>query len=418
MSELIPAGWRLVAVDEIAKTHAGGTPSTQINEYWEGGDIPWMSSGEIHKKRIIQTDQRITTLGYQNSSAKFFPQKTVLVALAGQGKTRGTVAISEIPLTTNQSIAGIVISDKTTAPDYIFHNLDSRYEELRAASGGSGRAGLNLSIIGEQCLLLPPLPEQQKIATILSSVDDVIEKTRTQIDKLKDLKTGMMQELLTKGIGHTEFKDSPVGRIPASWGVVEIQKIARVIRGASPRPQGDPRYYGGNIPRLMVKDVTRDGKYVTPRIDYLTPEGAQLSRPVEAGTLTIVCSGTVGVPSFLEVDACIHDGFLALQDIKPLCDPEFLYYQLLPMQVIFDSAATHGGIFTNLTTDILKEFKIVLPPLSEQKEIAQTLAITDSFLRKKTDQLNQKITLKKALMQDLLTGKVRVKVDNPEVAAA
>ncbi|HCP78633.1 MAG TPA: restriction endonuclease subunit S, partial [Pusillimonas sp.] len=106
MSELIPAGWRLVAVDEIAKTHAGGTPSTQINEYWEGGDIPWMSSGEIHKKRIIQTDQRITTLGYQNSSAKFFPQKTVLVALAGQGKTRGTVAISEIPLTTNQSIAG------------------------------------------------------------------------------------------------------------------------------------------------------------------------------------------------------------------------------------------------------------------------------------------------------------------------
>jgi type I restriction enzyme S subunit len=88
------------------------------------------------------------------------------------------------------------------------------------------------------------------------------------------------------------------------------------------------------------------------------------------------------------------------------------------MQVIFDSAATHGGIFTNLTTDILKEFKIVLPPLSEQKEIAQTLAITDSFLRKKTDQLNQKITLKKALMQDLLTGKVRVKVDNPEVAAA
>jgi type I restriction enzyme S subunit len=293
------------------------------------------------------------------------------------------------------------------------------HKDIQKHINGGTRSKLNQSDMREIEYLTPPLPEQQKIATILSSVDNVIETTRAQIDKLKDLKTGMMQELLAKGIGvegapHTAFKDSPVGQIPVGWDVAQIQDIALVVRGASPRPQGDPRFYGGNVPRLMVKDVTRDGKYVTPKIDSLTEAGAKLSRPMPAGTLTIVCSGTVGVPSFLNVNACIHDGFLALKDIATYCDAEFLYYQLLPMQKIFDSSATHGGIFTNLTTEILKEFTIVLPPLSEQKEIAKKLSALDEILKLRAMKLTSQQSTKKALMQDLLTGKVRVNVEEKE----
>ena len=183
-----------------------------------------------------------------------------------------------------------------------------------------------------------------------------------------------------------------------------------LIRGASPRPKGDPRYYGGRVPRLMVADVTRDGKYVTPRIDFLTEAGAKLSRPVPAGTLTIVCSGVVGVPSILSVDACIHDGFLAIVDISPECNAEYLYYFFRPLQQILDSSATHGGIFTNLTTEILKDFPVLLPSPARQGEIVKILRSIDSLRNGLLTKQSKYACLFKSISSDLLSGRNRVSV--------
>jgi restriction endonuclease S subunit len=172
----------------------------------------------------------------------------------------------------------------------------------------------------------------------------------------------------------------------SGWKHVSVGEIATVVRGASPRPKGDPRYYGGSIPRLMVADVTRDGKFVTPSIDYLTEAGAARSRPMKKGTLTIVCSGAVGVPSILAVDACIHDGFLALTNVSTHVDIEFLYEVFSTLGTKFERSATHGGVFTNLTTGILRGFQILLPPHSEQLRIAEILRTWDEAI-KKTSQL-------------------------------
>lgn len=191
--------------------------------------------------------------------------------------------------------------------------------------------------------------------------------------------------------------------VPDGWKVCQVGEIARVIRGASPRPKGDPRYYGGKVPRLMVSDVTRDGKYVTPKTDFLTEEGAKLSRPMPAGSLTVVCSGTVGVPSFLAVDACIHDGFLALDNISDTCDKEYLYYTFSRLQQDFDSAATHGGVFTNLTTEILRTFKIPLPTVPEQKKIAAILSSVDEAIASTQAVIDQTRKVKQRLLQQLLT---------------
>ena len=193
------------------------------------------------------------------------------------------------------------------------------------------------------------------------------------------------------------------------WTKKFVSEIGKVIRGSSPRPKGDPRYYGGNVPRLMGRDVSRDGKYVTPKIDFLTEEGSKKSRPCPKGTLTIVCSGEVGTPSFLAVDACIHDGFLAIIDIdENTVDKDYLYYNIYRLKDKLERSATHGGIFTNLTTTILNEQILVLPSHLEQKKIASILSTWDQAIEK-TQKINEQLELrKKGLMQELLSGKKRL----------
>ncbi len=205
------------------------------------------------------------------------------------------------------------------------------------------------------------------------------------------------------------YKQTEVGIIPNDWITDKIKNISQVIRGASPRPKGDKRYYGGDVPRLMVKDVTRDGKFVTPMVDFLTKEGEKRSRPCKKGTLTIVCSGTVGIPSFLAKDACIHDGFLALINIKKNIYVDYLYHQLSNLRTIFESSATHGGVFTNLTTTIMEEFIVPYPPEKEEQiAIAQILSDTDGLINHLDLMIEKKKNIKQGTMQELLTGKRRL----------
>jgi type I restriction enzyme, S subunit len=302
---------------------------------------------------------------------------------------------------------------------YLLKYPGIRNRAIARMVGTTGRQRVPIEFFKDELLInLPTILEQRKIAAILTSVDDAIEKTEEIIEQTEKVKKGLMQQLLTRGIGHTKFKKTEIGELPEEWAIKRIGEIATVIRGSSPRPKGDPRFYGGNIPRLMVADVTRDYKYVTPKTDYLTEEGAKLSRPMPAGSLVVVCSGTVGVPAILAVDACIHDGFLALKDIDHNCDMEYLFYTFTHLRAKFDSSATHGGVFTNLTTQIMKEFLIPIPPLQEQRKITEILSNLDNKLAIERQKLVSLQKLKKSLMQVLLTGKVQVKVDETEAVNA
>ncbi|WP_425056274.1 restriction endonuclease subunit S [Pseudomonas abyssi] len=419
MSNSVPEGWWRSTINDFAKTSSGGTPNTQRPEYWENGSIPWMSSGEVHNKRISRVEQYISESGFKNSSAKLFPAGTILIALAGQGKTRGTVAISEIELTTNQSIAGIVVKDKCVSPDYVFHNLDSRYNELRSASGGSGRAGLNLAIIGEQELLLPPFPEQQKIAAILSSVDDVIEKTRAQIDKLKDLKTGMMQELLTKGIGpdgasHTAFKDSPVGRIPEGWNVLTLGDAFKLTSGGTPN-RGQPDYFTSapdGFPWVKTMDLT--GGLLSFTSERITASALENSscKLLPKGTAMVAMYGgwnQIGRSSVLGIEAATNQAICALVP-NGLVSGDFANYWLIAMRERWKAIAASSRKDPNITKQDVSDFLIAVPSMTEQRAIVKKLDLFSSLIISKELQLSSRSKLKKALMQDLLTGKVRVKV--------
>ena len=155
-----------------------------------------MSSGEINKKIIYETDEKITLQGYESCSTKLVPERCVLVALAGQGKTRGMVGINEISLCTNQSLATII--PEKVDYKYLYHFLDSKYLDLRKISSGDGtRGGLNLDIISNYVIYLPSLPEQQVIAKVLSAADKEIELLQKSIEQEKQKKKALMQLLLT-----------------------------------------------------------------------------------------------------------------------------------------------------------------------------------------------------------------------------
>ncbi len=168
-----------------------------------------------------------------------------------------------------------------------------------------------------------------------------------------------------------------------SWPLVKLGELCTVVRGSSPRPKGDPRYYGGNIPRLMVSDVTRDGKLVTPKIDFLTEAGADKSRPMKKGDFVIAVSGQPGQALMLAVDACIHDGFAGLRDLNEIkISKDYLFHFMNSAKKRFAATAA-GAIFKNLTTEQIRELEIPLPPLKEQKRIAAILDKADAIRRKR-----------------------------------
>ena len=172
-------------ISEIGKIVLGGTPKKTVREYWENGSIPWMSSGEVNKKTVYFTDNYITKIGYENSSATLVPKNSTVIALAGQGKTRGMVARIKIELSTNQSLASIIPND-IVENDYLFYVLTSQYDNLRRVSSGDGsRGGLNKDILGKYVIHVPPLHVQQHIVAILDKFDTLVN----------DIKEGLPKEI-------------------------------------------------------------------------------------------------------------------------------------------------------------------------------------------------------------------------------
>ena len=187
--------WEQRKVSDVAEITAGGTPSTSVDRYWFPKEIPWLSSGEVHKKYVTYTDDKISREGMINSSARIIPQNSVLIALAGQGKTRGTVAINRIPLATNQSIAAMSF-ESHIIPEFIFSNLEGRYEEIRKMSSGDGsRGGLNKQIVGEIIIPYTSIQEQAVVGSFFSHLDHLITLHQRELEKLQNIKKSCLEKM-------------------------------------------------------------------------------------------------------------------------------------------------------------------------------------------------------------------------------
>lgn len=191
-------GVEMKTLGEIGKCCAGATPSTKNDEYWNNGNIPWMSSGEVHQGVVRQTAKLITQLGFDNCSTKWLPSNTVVIALAGQGKTRGTVAITAIELCTNQSICGIIINRNDINNKYIYYYLRTRYNDLRRVSSGDGtRGGLNLKMIESYKFPYISFEKQNKIVSILDTFEASISNLEAQLAQRQKQYEYYRNQLLT-----------------------------------------------------------------------------------------------------------------------------------------------------------------------------------------------------------------------------
>jgi len=252
-------------------------------------------------------------------------------------------------------------------PEYLVHMLRTpkARSELENAASGVTMLNLNAKALANIQIPLPPLEEQKRIAGILD-----------QADALRRLRTRALDKLNTLGqaIFHEMFGD------PADVSEIKLLGVlSKVVRGSSPRPQGDPRYFGGSVPRLMIADITRDGMLVTPKIDSLTELGATKSRPMQAGSVVMAVSGAAGLPAILAKDACIHDGFVGFRDLDANVNPRFLYH-VLDVQRVANRAKGTGAIWSNLTTDQVKRFEIPIPNIDRQNEFVSQLTTMEEKL--------------------------------------
>lgn len=437
MNNSVPNDWIAGKIGDAVVLAEGGVSVNSENRLKAYKEYGVLKTSSVVDGRFISCEHK-TILPNEIERATVYPKKDHILfsrmntpVLVGQS---GYVDKDYEDLFLPDRLWQIKVGDKFSAK-WLSYTLRSQAVVKRISDAATGTSNSMKNIAKPNLMaipmLCPPLPEQQKIATILSSVDDVIEKTQAQIDKLKDLKTGMMQELLTKGVSdengkrHTELKESPVGRIPVGWDVFSIGELlsSKVIGEIQDGNHGEKHpksadFVADGIPFIMASDIHNqevdivgsnkisESIYSSLRIGFSKPGDVLLSHKATVGLTAIV-------PDNIE-----HLMLTPQVTYYRICDQSILYNWYLhycfqsgyfqEKIAALSAQSTRSYIGIKAQSDLL----IALPgSIEEQHKIVDVLKSVD----KKTKLISSKLTVlqntKKALMQDLLTGKVRVKVD-------
>lgn len=357
--ETNPKGYQIKQIDEFSDLFAGATPSTKVSAYWENGTIPWMSSGEVHMGRVTSTEKKISQLGYDKCSTKMVPIHTVVIALAGQGKTRGTVAVTEIELCTNQSLCAMV-TDGTVLSDYLYHNLRNRYEEIRSMCAiADGRGGLNLKIVGSIKVIVPSIEEQRQFVAFAE-----------QSDKSKFI--GFKSQFIEM-FGNPESVIKESAYTVADVAKVQVGLVIKPTRFYSEDGSGIPAFRSLNVGAMEIRDTD----WV-----YFTDEGMKANPRtiVHTGDVLIVRSGYPGTSCVVtpEYDGRNVVDLIIAHPNKDKILPEFLCaYTNFPHGKIQIENAQRGVAQKHFNVSLYERMKIVVPPLQEQYKFVELLQQSD-----------------------------------------
>ncbi len=255
----IPPGWRWIRVGEICELQTGGTPSTQHPEYF-GGDIRWLVSGDINQGEIYDCKGRITEEGLKNSNCSILPANSVLIALAGQGKTRATVAILRVAAACNQSLVALIsFSQDILNPEYLLLSLKYRYYEIRDITGQKQRRGLNMSLVSQLSIPLAPIDEQKRIVAKVNELMALCDKLEAQQQEREAL-----CKLTCTAVFQTLARAKTPAELQIAWRRVEMHTSLLLDIPESVR-----------IYRGMILDLAMSGWLQVPE-DRATSTGSML----------------------------------------------------------------------------------------------------------------------------------------------
>lgn len=415
----VPLGWTRGRLGSLCSIEIGGTPSRSVSEYWDPAhdtSNAWVSIKDMRQRLITSTAEQISALGVTKSNVKLQPPGTVLLSFK---LTIGRVAIADVPLYTNEAIAGLASEGLTR--EFLFYGLQS-WDLLQGVDQAVKGATLNKQKLRNIEFDYPASKdEQSKIAEVLSAVDRAIVETEALILKQQRIKTGMMQRLFTRGIDARgslrseethKLKESPLGRIPVEW---DVTHLSQCVTSDAPICYGilmPGREYDNGIPVIKVKDVV-DGRVVQDSLLLTDPRiDRQYRRSrLRAGDLLITIRGTTGRIAVVPPEL---DGANITQDTARIrladqCSVRFFYFTL-QSEAVQEQVSLHtiGQAVKGINIADVKRLTVVLPPRDEQEQIADRLQSVDDALGETVRHLHKLTSLKVGLMQDLLTGTRRV----------
>lgn len=365
-----------------------------------------MSSGEVNRKRINFTNDMISNKGLQDSSAKWIPKNSILVALAGQGKTRGMVATNNVPITTNQSIAAIVPNNELYY-EFIYQNLTNKYRQLRLISSGDGtRGGLNKKIISNIDIIIPKFHEQKKIGDFLLSIDNLIFEMNSRLTMYESLKKYMLQNLFPnngKKVPNVRFAD-----FSGDWEQHKLGDVFQTIKNAfvgTATPYYVDQDQGGYF--YLESNNVKNGKINKKSEVFINKEFYynQKYNWLKTNDLVMVQSGHVGHTAVIprELNNTAAHALIMFKNKRIDLNSNFLNYAFQTdkskkkLNII-----SIGNTIKHILSSDMKTFKIYQPiTVKEQDEIAKLILNIDRIITLHKKQLTMYENLKKYYMQKL-----------------
>ena len=385
--------WKKYRIKDISKKiNSGGTPKSSEKSFYDG-TIPWLNTKEIDFNRIRKTERCITDEGFANSSAKWIPKGSVIVAM--YGATAAKVAYSLIDLTTNQACCNIIVDDTIADSQFVYYYIQSSYQELLNLACGAAQQNLSLGVIADFPILLPPLDTQRRIAAILSSLDDKIDLLHRENATLEQM-------------AETLFRQWFVVESKEEWEEGKLGDILTVKGGTTPSTK-EPSYWDGDIAWTSPRDVTTlKGLYLFETEKRITQKGLEQisSGLLPAGTLLMSSRAPVGVLAFAEIPLAINQGYIAILDDKGY-PKEFIYLWLKANMDLVHSYS-NGSTFMEISKSAFKSLDIVIPSKNEVESFVQEVKPYFEKIRTNEIQIRTLTKTRDGLLPKLMNNEINI----------
>ncbi|MEO5362502.1 MAG: restriction endonuclease subunit S [Magnetococcus sp. DMHC-8] len=414
----LPVDWGKKQIAQIGTVVGGGTPSREVPSFWRGS-IPWVTPGEVSRetsKFLHDTNDHISASGLAGSGANLLPAGSLMVTTRA---TLGARAINAVPMATNQGFKSIIFNQPDDT-NYYFHLLEKVKPELVRRASGTTFLEISGAEFGSIDLPTPKSCEKLKIAQILDTLDTAIRETEAIIAKLKAVKQGMLHDLLTRGLdadGELRppqaeaphlYKESPLGWIPRDWATKQLGELAEVSRGKfTHRPRNDPAFFGGLYPFIQTGDVAAaQGEYVSTYSQMLSARGVTVSQEFPAGTIAVTIAANIADTAILACPMYFPDSVVGVV-VCSANNIRFIELSIRRTKKTLDARAPQSAQ-KNINLQDLRPLLVALPNKIEQDKIAEHYEAIQSRLIEEQISVDKLRKNKSGLMDDLLTGRVRV----------